>query len=249
LALVAYATTTRLSEHGRRYAWTVVIIAAGLSGLTQASYLAGSVAAAPPVLRFAIGAWPALAAAIVAHLLYLLGSNHHPGPATQLPRAVDSERPDTPSNPPTAPLSLPGPLSAAEPPMIPGAVRVGLAPASGEHPGLRPPLPSRRSLDTPGGQTLDAGLDTPGPVGRASEHPCAPPSTPTSRPDTSPAGDRAAAVAREHAARHGQLPTVRELATLARVARGTAATALKDLRQPPARQPTTKPANNARSHQ
>ena len=63
LALVAYATTTRLSESGRRYAWTVVVIAAGLSGLTQAGYLAGGVAQAPPLLRFAIGAWPAIAAA------------------------------------------------------------------------------------------------------------------------------------------------------------------------------------------
>jgi hypothetical protein len=52
LALVAYATTARLSSHGRSYAWTVVVIAAGLSGLTQASYLAGGVASAPPGLRF-----------------------------------------------------------------------------------------------------------------------------------------------------------------------------------------------------
>ena len=37
LALVAYATTTRLAESGRRYAATVVVIAAGLSGLTQAA--------------------------------------------------------------------------------------------------------------------------------------------------------------------------------------------------------------------
>src|SRR5437868_9492559 len=78
LALVAYATTTRLAESGRRYAWTVVVIAAGLSGLTQAGYLAGGVAQAPPVLRFAIGAWPAIAAATVAHLLYLLGTHHDP---------------------------------------------------------------------------------------------------------------------------------------------------------------------------
>jgi hypothetical protein len=76
LALVAYATTARLSNHGRSYAWTVVVIAAGLSGLTQASYLAGGVASAPPGLRFAIGAWPAIAAAVVAHLLYLLGADH-----------------------------------------------------------------------------------------------------------------------------------------------------------------------------
>lgn len=72
LALVAYATTTQLGHHGRRYAWTVVVTAAGVSGLTQAGYLAGGFSSAPAVLRFAIGAWPALAAAIVAHLLFLL---------------------------------------------------------------------------------------------------------------------------------------------------------------------------------
>src|ERR671933_653467 len=74
LALVPSATPPRLADHGRRYAWTVVVVAAALSGLTQAGYLAGSVASAPPVLRFAIGAWPALAAAIVAHLLSLLST-------------------------------------------------------------------------------------------------------------------------------------------------------------------------------
>lgn len=72
LALVAYAATARLSGSGRRYAWTVVVLAAGLSGLAQASYLAQSVHTAPTALRFGIGAWPAIAAAIVAHLLFLI---------------------------------------------------------------------------------------------------------------------------------------------------------------------------------
>jgi hypothetical protein len=74
LALVAYASTARLSSSGRRYAWTVVVLAAGLSGLAQASYLVAGVAAAPAEVRFGVGAWPAIAAAIVAHLLYLIGS-------------------------------------------------------------------------------------------------------------------------------------------------------------------------------
>lgn len=74
LALVAYATTTRLAGRGRRYAWTVVVLAAGLSGLAQASYLAGGIGTTPAALRFGIGAWPALAAALVAHLLYLLAT-------------------------------------------------------------------------------------------------------------------------------------------------------------------------------
>lgn len=73
LALVAYATTARLVEGGRTYAWGVVVLAAGLSGLAQASYLGGGLDAAPMALRFGVGAWPAIAAAIVAHLLFLLG--------------------------------------------------------------------------------------------------------------------------------------------------------------------------------
>lgn len=84
LALVAYAATARLHDGGRRYAWAVVILAAGLSGLAQAAYLAsdalapGPVAgfAVPATLRFGVGAWPAIAAAIVAHLLYLLATEH-----------------------------------------------------------------------------------------------------------------------------------------------------------------------------
>jgi hypothetical protein len=78
LALVAYAATARLTARGRGYAWTVVVLAAGLSGLAQASYLAGGVATAPVELRFGVGAWPAIAAAIVAHLVYLLGGHTEP---------------------------------------------------------------------------------------------------------------------------------------------------------------------------
>jgi len=74
LALVAYASTTRLTAGGRRYAWAVVVLAAGLSGLAQASYLAIGVHTAPTELRFGVGAWPAVAAAITAHLLYLLAA-------------------------------------------------------------------------------------------------------------------------------------------------------------------------------
>jgi len=83
LALVAYTTTTRLLGPGRRYAWAVVVLAAGLSGLAQASYLAGGVEAAPAALRFGVGAWPAVAAAIVAHLLYLLLTEHASGTTSE----------------------------------------------------------------------------------------------------------------------------------------------------------------------
>src|SRR5690242_5063190 len=73
LALVAYAATARLAGSARRYAWAVVVLAAGLSGLAQASYLAGGVGETTSAgLRFGVGAWPAVAAAVVAHLLYLL---------------------------------------------------------------------------------------------------------------------------------------------------------------------------------
>lgn len=254
LALVAYATTTRLTQHGRRYAWTVVVVAAGLSGLTQAGYLAGGVKSAPTVLRFAIGAWPALAAAIVAHLLYLLGGNHHTNPVTEpASDPADHGQLDTTSSHPTAAPAPSFPTSAAPSPATNGIVRLGHAAVSNDPAGQCPPLSPRRALDTPTGHTLDTKLDTKldtqGPVGRPIQRPHIPPAVPLSRPESSPAGDRAAAVAREHAARHGRLPTVRELATLARVARGTAATALKELREPPTRQRGEKPASDARSGQ
>src|SRR5581483_7767760 len=62
LALVAYATTARLEPAARRYAWAVVVLAAGMSGIAQASWLAGGLHAVPAPLRFGIGAWPAVAA-------------------------------------------------------------------------------------------------------------------------------------------------------------------------------------------
>jgi hypothetical protein len=76
LALVAYTATARLRGSAARYAWAVVVLAAGLSGLAQAAFLAsGSAVEASPALRFGVGAWPAIAAAIVAHLLYLLATD------------------------------------------------------------------------------------------------------------------------------------------------------------------------------
>jgi hypothetical protein len=94
LALVAYAAATRLHGSARRYSWAVVSIAAGLSGLAQAAYLAGDAAvAAPAALRFGVGAWPAIAAAIVAHLLHLLATA--PGPPQV--HAVDTPNANAPS--------------------------------------------------------------------------------------------------------------------------------------------------------
>jgi hypothetical protein len=100
LALVAYGATARLSGSAARYAWAMVVVAAGLSGLAQAAFLAsGATLDASPVLRFGIGAWPAVAAAIAAHLLYLLAS-----PAESAPVAVQplSNRPAVHSAPPAA---------------------------------------------------------------------------------------------------------------------------------------------------
>ena len=71
LALAAYAATTRL-QRGRGYAWFVVVAAAGLSGLAQAVNLAG-LGDPDWRLRAGVGAWPAIAVAVAAHLLWLAG--------------------------------------------------------------------------------------------------------------------------------------------------------------------------------
>lgn len=233
LALVAYATTTRLGESGRRYAWSVVVVAAGLSGLTQAGYLAGGVQEAPPVLRFAIGAWPAIAAAIVAHLLYLLGT--HPDPSAAREQALASVDPV----PTVATATAITPPVTGSPP----------APAALTHPsagsGTASTLPSSQP---PVVRRLNTSLNADPPGERPVEHAPGNRQLSAERATVAPAADRALTLAREHAARHGQLPTVTELVTLARVARGTAAAALKTLRAHPAGQAAGKPATNARSH-
>jgi hypothetical protein len=67
-----------------------VVIAAGLSGLAQAVYLAsGATLDASPTLRFGIGAWPALAAAVAAHLLYLLAVPNSAQPHTSEAEVAD----------------------------------------------------------------------------------------------------------------------------------------------------------------
>lgn len=87
LALVAYAATHRLRGWAAGYAWAVTVWAAALSGLAQAAYLASDPLVAGAELRFGVGAWPAIAAAIVAHLLYLLATPTRPAP-TAVPRPV-----------------------------------------------------------------------------------------------------------------------------------------------------------------
>ena len=147
LALVAYTATARLVGSAARYAWSVVVLAAGLSGLAQAVYLAGGAALdAPPVLRFGVGAWPAVAAEIVAHLLYLLAVDHPPvyEPArtpTTVQQAVD-QLPDIPKavrppavHTPPRPSVPPAPTVPRTPAVEPTPTRPALAPAPAERRG------------------------------------------------------------------------------------------------------------------
>ena len=143
LALVAYAATARLTGSAARYAWSVVVLAAGLSGLAQAAYLAsGSAVDASPALRFGVGAWPAVAAAIVAHLLYLLATadpasrsaGPAPGPGVQpepfTPAAVQSVTTDPVQPEPTRPVQRPTEVAAS-------VGQPALAPAPAEQPDRR----------------------------------------------------------------------------------------------------------------
>jgi hypothetical protein len=94
LALVAYAATARLYHRGRRYAASIVVLAAGLSGLAQAIYLAGGLdhpGSAPAELRFGVGAWPAIAAALTAHLLHLIAAGATAEPATSPDRDASNQ--------------------------------------------------------------------------------------------------------------------------------------------------------------
>ena len=255
LALVAYATTTRLTESGRRYAWTVVVIAAGLSGLTQASYLAGGVTSAPPALRFAIGAWPAIAAAVVAHLLFLLGNHSTTTTSDDLHQQVSHlGQPDQATS---VAGSEPAPAPGSPEPLAEAAVSVtGLSRATPTSPhepivgvsGVGGPTQAVRLTPLPVVQAL-----TSTPIEHGIEHPAATATdsvvrAPAAR-DAAPARVRAQTAATGHATRHGQLPTVSELMALAQVARGTAATALKDLRTQQHQATTTTSTDKARTNQ
>ena len=120
LALVAYAATHRLRGLAAGYAWAVTVLAAGLSGLAQAIYLASDPLVAGPELRFGVGAWPAVAAAIVAHLLYLLATPTRPirPPAPVAPRLVADIVREAPPKPAPSPLAAnrePAVQAVAEP--------------------------------------------------------------------------------------------------------------------------------------
>jgi hypothetical protein len=123
LALVAYGATSRLTGSAARYAWAVVVTAAGLSGLAQAVYLAsGATLDASVTLRFGIGAWPAVAAAVAAHLLYLLSAQGSADPPAHLEQIELTSRASAtaseagvrqvPSNSPAVQLALSEALDA-----------------------------------------------------------------------------------------------------------------------------------------
>jgi len=142
LALVAYAATARLTGSAARYAWAVVVLAAGLSGLAQAAFLAsGSAVDASPLLRFGVGAWPAVAAAIVAHLLYLLATDGAPAGA-------DPAEPPQPSDL-QPPLYNPGAVQPldGEPLAGPGVQRPTVVqPPASDLPALTPRPVEQRAI-------------------------------------------------------------------------------------------------------
>lgn len=146
LALVAYAATARLHGSAARYAWSVVVLSAGLSGLAQAAFLAsGSAVDASPALRFGVGAWPAIAAAIVAHLLYLLATDVS-APRSTVDPAVRGVQPEPFNSDPTQaetstvqsvttrPVQAAPTAAIQRPPEVAATDRPALAPAPIEHP-------------------------------------------------------------------------------------------------------------------
>ncbi len=228
LALVAYAATARLSGSARRYAWGVVVLAAGLSGLAQASYLAHGVASASAELRFGVGAWPAIAAAIVAHLLYLIAHEDHgqqqnePHAESNVGAAPDRANPDeATANQPAPDVTASSELDECPTVQFPAVQAHGTRTEAGP-------------VQPPSVQPFDSGRDSnPVPVSNDRSPSSSIQSLP-SRPAASPARDKADRAANTYRSEHGQLPTVARLMDLADVSRGTAGEALKVLRTQPA---------------
>jgi hypothetical protein len=214
LALVAYAATARLHRRARRYAWTIVVLAAGLSGLAQAAYLAGNATlTAPPALRFGVGAWPALAAAIVAHLLYLLATDATPDPGASPDDRLAWQTESVPAALSAGPSRWP----SSRPAVPSGLYQRGTV----EHPVEQSAVPASNRPSHASAPDAD----------RSMAPDCRPEQPPSPTAATSPARDRARTAAVRHAARHGDLPSVTQLADLADVSRSTAARVLKALRE------------------
>ena len=106
LALVAYAATARLHDGGRRYAAGIVVLAAGLSGLAQAVYLAGGLGrTGDGAGRAAVRRRRLAGDRRRAHRPPAPPHRHRPG--TRAPSSVDNaDRPasDPPSTPPSNPV-------------------------------------------------------------------------------------------------------------------------------------------------
>jgi hypothetical protein len=225
LALVAYGAATRTQGPARNYSWAVVVVAAGLSGLAQAAYLAGdATVAAPAALRFGVGAWPAIAAAVVAHLLHLLAN----GPQPAQPPHLEAS--------PTATTTPEHPVPSGRTP----DVRSKPTPSSTQ-PAAEACQPSRRSprLRTPLPTSPTSASDCPEPVVVLRS---------TGRSTDAPVRDRARAAADEHTRRHGTLPTVSQLQYLAAVSRGTAGEVLKTMREQPLHLVTESRTHGASHH-
>jgi hypothetical protein len=217
LALVAYAATSRLSRAGRRYAWSVVVLAAGLSAIAQATFLAAGQPDASAQLRFTVGAWPAIAAAIAAHLLFLIGEHGRASAPTGQTSVTERDSRGTVGSVSVDLVGSVGDRSAQGVPAVPAgvpALNTGVPPESDT--GV-PAVPAEFQMAQP--SDLGARVD-PFQVERS----------PGMRPALS-ARDRAVTVAHLHRRRQGQLPSVRELVELADVGQGTAARALQELRE------------------
>lgn len=253
LALVAYAASARLHGSAAHYAWSVVVLAAGLSGLAQAMFLAsyprppaadvlpvglpvaeaavvaGPVFEASAALRFGVGAWPAVAAAIVAHLLYLLATDH---PARSAEASPVDAVPDAAGTVTRSALAPAAGLDAAVhlDVFTPDPVQPGPGPVQSVIGRPVHPDPAVHAACTAGVQRT---AEVPGPAARPVLAPPVSAEQADRRSDRSPARDRARAAASRHAHRHGALPTVSELEAAAQVSRGTAAAALKALREQP----------------
>lgn len=243
LALVAYAATARLSGSGRRYAWTVVVLAAGLSGLAQASYLAHGVANATAALRFGVGAWPAIAAAIVAHLLFLIAHADRHTDADTAP-ALDTATAE-PITPGSARAEEPSPAEPYEAAASTTAAAAVTTSETDERPTVQLPAVQSDAVQPPPVQPDTVQPDVqPDAVhadsvqpDHSSDHghePASPVRPVSSRTGLSPMRARAQYEATAYRAEHDELPTVARLMELADVSRGTAGEVLKTLRTQPA---------------
>jgi hypothetical protein len=221
LALVAYAATSRLSGAGRRYAWSVVVLAAGLSAVAQASFLAAGKPDASAHLRFTVGAWPAVAAAIAAHLLFLIGETGRAAtPAARLSVTERDPRGSAGAVSVDAGRPVGAELGQGVPPAVPGVLSDVPLGVQGVPPGVQVDQVGVQQWDS---KSITGGSATAGGVSQSGR-------SPGMRPALAP-GDRAVAMAELHRARTGTLPSVRELAGLAEVSRGTAETALRQIRE------------------